>query len=59
MKNYKGETAMANLKDVYEAMQEAVSEDSKLSDEEKFQIMFGKPYTYKDPWKGVIEKPAG
>lgn len=50
---------MANLKDVYEAMQETVSEDSKLSDEEKFQIMFGKPYTYKDPWKGVIEKPAG
>lgn len=49
---------MTALQIEYEKMKKTVTADSNLTDEEKFQIMFGQRYVYKDPWKGVVEKPA-
>lgn len=47
---------MTTLQTAYEQMKTISTEDSKLSDADKFQIMFGQPYEYKNPWKGVSEK---
>lgn len=49
---------MTTLQIEYEKMKKTVTADSSLTDEEKFRIMFGQPYVYKYPWKGVVKKPA-
>lgn len=49
---------MTELQTAYEQMKKTVQADSKLSDADKYQIMFGQPYIYKDPWKGVNKKTA-
>lgn len=51
-------TVMTELQTAYEQMKKTVQADSKLSDADKYQIMFGQPYIYKDPWKGVNKKTA-
>lgn len=42
---------MNTLQDLYEEIQRVIQADANMSDAEKYELMFGEPYTYKNPWE--------
>lgn len=49
--------ATTTLQKEYEKMVQLIEDDARMSDAQKYEIMFGKPYkdNNQDPWKGVVE----
>lgn len=45
------------LQKEYEKMVQIIKADATMSDEQKYEIMFGKPYkgNNRDLWKGAVE----